>query len=258
VYPAKVAIIGQSRAKSNCRAGTTQTSDRRAMFQQGAEPEIRGEFWGVFVPVWLRLLRKACRGLRIIKELFRATGYTSRQTEEILSMKDPLHHDPVDMIGEAYERMLERALEDLRAVREKTGPAFHDLIDKARDTAVELGELSRDEADRLSAYLKRDLSDAAGYLVETGDELKDWLGFETRLIESKAFELFMRAADKTTVELLALKEKVQAGPDYHTGEVTGPGTLVCDKCGARLQFHKPGKIPPCASCHASSFHRARR
>ena len=58
-------------------------------------------------------------------------------------MKDPLHHDPVDMVGEAYERMLERALEDLRAVREKTGPALHKLIDKARDTAVELEELSR-------------------------------------------------------------------------------------------------------------------
>ena len=170
-------------------------------------------------------------------------------------MKDPLHHDPVDRVGEAYERMLERAMEDFRAVREKTGPALHKLIDKARDTAVELGELSGEEADRLSAYLKRDLTDAAGYMAETGDELRNWLGFETRLIENKALELFMRAADKTTVELLALKQQAQQASGYHTGEVTGPGMLVCDECGATLHFHKAGKIPPCAKCHASAFHR---
>ncbi len=173
-------------------------------------------------------------------------------------MKDPLHHDPVDMVGEAYERMLERALEDLRAMREKTGPALHKMIDKARDTAVELEELSREEADRVAAYLKRDLVDAADYLAETGDELKDWLGFETRLIEGKVLDLFMQAADKTTVELVALREQAKKLSGYHTGEVTGPGTLVCDQCGAKLHFRKPGKIPPCGSCHATAFHRVRR
>lgn len=172
-------------------------------------------------------------------------------------MKDPVHHDPVNIVGEAYELMLERAMEGFHKAGEKTGPALHKLIDKARDTAVELEELSREEAEKVSDYLKRDLTDAAEHLVETGDELKEWMGFETRLIESELFQLFMRAADKTTVELLELKEKARQASSYHTGEITGLGTLSCDQCGEKLHFHKPGRIPPCPKCHATVFHRSR-
>jgi len=174
-----------------------------------------------------------------------------------MPMKDPLHHDPVDIVGEAYERLLERAMEDFRKAREKTGPALHQLIDNATDKAVELEELSREEAEKLATYLKRDLLDAAEYLAETGEELSEWLGMETRLIESELFELFLGAADKTTVELLALKQKAKQATSYHTGEVTGPGQLACEQCGEKLHFQKPGRIPPCPKCHATVFHRAR-
>jgi hypothetical protein len=173
-------------------------------------------------------------------------------------MKDPLRHDPVDMVGEAYERMLQRAMADFRKAGEKTGPALHSLIDTARDKAVELEELSREEAERVAVYLKRDLSDAAEFLVDTGEELREWLGFETRLIEGELLGLFMRAADKTTVELLELKEKAREASSYQAGEVTGPGTLQCDACGAKQHFHKARRISPCPACHATVFHRAGR
>ena len=171
-------------------------------------------------------------------------------------MKDPLHHDPVQIVGDVYEKLLERTLEAFKEAEKKTAPILHKMVDKARDKTIELKELSKEEAEKLSDYMKRDLTDAAGYLSETGDELKDWLGFETRLIEDKLFNLFAQAADKTTVELVKLKEKAKKASSYHTGEVTGPGTLVCEKCQAKLHFHKPGKIPPCYSCHATLFHRS--
>ena len=107
----------------------------------------------------------------------------------------------------------------------------------------------------MSAYIKRDLSDAADHLSETGRELKDWLGFETTLLESSIFDLLLKAADKTTLELLKMKEDAQQASIYHTGEITGPGTLVCDQCGEKLHFRKAGKIPPCPKCHATTFHR---
>ena len=171
-------------------------------------------------------------------------------------MKDPLHHDPVQIIGDVYERILERAMEDYKKAGEKTGPVFHKMIDKARDKVTELEELSKEEADKLSDYMKRDLTDAAEYMSETGNELKGWLGFETRLIEDKLLDLFTQAADKTTIELVKLKDQASQASSYHTGEVTGPGTLACDQCQAKLHFHKPGKIPPCYSCHATFFHRS--
>ena len=170
-------------------------------------------------------------------------------------MKDPLHHDPIDALGEAYEKMYERAAENFHHAEEKTGPLLHKLIDGAKDKAIELKELSEEDAEKLADWLKRDLDDAAGYLSETGHELKDWLGFETTLLESAVLDLLLKAADKTTVELLAMKENAKRPYTYRTGEITGPGTLICDECGEKLQHHRAGKISSCPKCHATSFHR---
>ena len=169
-------------------------------------------------------------------------------------MKDPLHHDPIDALGQAYEKMYERAAENFHNAEDKTAPLIHRLIDEAKDKAIELKEISGEDAEKLSAYLKRDLSDAASYLLETGHELKDWLGFETTLVESGILDLLLKAADDTTLKLLKMKEDAQLSV-YHTGEITGPGTLICDQCSENLHFHKVAKIPPCPKCHATSFHR---
>ena len=173
-------------------------------------------------------------------------------------MKNSQHHDPIDALGEAYEKMFERAAEHFHNAEEKTGPLLHKLIDDAKEKAIDLKELSREDADKLADYLKRDLGDATDYLSETGHELKDWLGFETSLVESTLLDLMLKAADKTTLQLLKLKEDAKQASIYHTGEITGPGTLVCDQCGEKLHFHKAGKIPPCPKCHASNFHRNTR
>jgi hypothetical protein len=170
-------------------------------------------------------------------------------------MKDPLHHDPLDALGEAYEKMFERAAKNLHKAEEKSGDLLHKLIDEAKNKAVELEELSREDAEKLSAYLKRDLSDAANYLSETGRELEDWLGFEATLVESGIFDFLLKAADKTTLTLLKMKADAQQASAYRTGEITGAGTLVCDQCGENLHFRRAGKIPPCPKCHTTAFHR---
>jgi hypothetical protein len=145
-------------------------------------------------------------------------------------MKDPLRHDPLDALGEAYEKMFERAVENFHKAEEKSGALFHKMIDEAKEKAVELEEVSREDAE-------------------------NWLGFETTLLESSIFDLLLKAADKTTLELLKMKEDAQQASIYHTGEITGPGTLACDQCGEKLHFRKAGKIPPCPKCHATTFHR---
>jgi len=111
------------------------------------------------------------------------------------------------------------------------------------------------KAIKLVQWLKRDLQDAINYLSETGHEIKDWLGFETSLLENELFYMFLDVADKTTVELQQFKENA-GHPEYHTGEISGPGTLACDECGEKLHFYKAGKIPPCPKCHATVFHRS--
>lgn len=170
-------------------------------------------------------------------------------------MKDlPNPKDPAELMGQAYERMLESATEDAGKIEKKTGPELHRLIDKARQKISDLGELTTEEIDQVSEYLKRDLRDAASFIADTDEEFRTWLGFDLSLIGERMLELFSQAADQTTIELKQLQERAeQAG--YHTGEITGPGMLVCDKCTEELHFYKPGHIPPCPKCHATVFHR---
>jgi len=165
------------------------------------------------------------------------------------------HNDPIDALGAAYEKMFERAVENMHTVEVKTGSLLHKAVDEAKDKAVELEELSKEDAAKVSGWLKRDLDDALSYLSETGHELKDWLGFEKTLLESATLDLLLKAADKTTVESLLMKEKVRQTFIYKAGEITSAGTLICDQCGEKLHFYKAGKIPSCPRCHGTTFHR---
>ena len=155
----------------------------------------------------------------------------------------------IDKLIQAYNRMMERVkagLDDTNLQRS---------IEHAAEKAVELGELTREEAHMVGGYLKRDLEDAGHYLATTGHDLGAWLRFDLELAEDRLLALFKAAADKSRLEMLAFEEILERASHYHTGEITGPGTLQCDGCGKRLQFHAIGHIPPCPRCHHSRFSR---
>ena len=170
-------------------------------------------------------------------------------------MSKPKQTDPFDVLADAYEKLYEHAAADIGKLKNKGGPMLHQIIEQAKDKAVKLDELTEDDAIKLTEWLKRDLQDAVSYLSETGHEIKDWLGYETKLLENELFYMFLDIADKTTVELQQFKENTRH-PEYHTGEITGPGTLTCDECGEKLHFYKAGKIPPCPKCRATVYHRS--
>ena len=159
--------------------------------------------------------------------------------------------DPVERLVSAYETMLER----VNKVSDRAKPVLSEAINHARETAVELGELSREEADKIAVYLERDMKDAADFLVETGQDFHDWFKFDVQLIEDRLYEMFASVADQTSLELRKLAERAKRASRLHTGEITGPGTLVCTTCGAELHFKKAGHIPPCPKCTATEFKR---
>ena len=61
--------------------------------------------------------------------------------------------------------------------------------------------------------------------------------------------------DIFATELNLTAEQAREASFYHTGEVTGPGTLVCVECGKELHFHKAGHIPPCPGCRGTRYQR---
>ena len=161
-------------------------------------------------------------------------------------------HDPIEAMGEAYELLYENAAKK----GHQSGGVVHDFANVIRDEIKGLGKVSDAEVDKLEMFVKRDLVDAAQYVEKTGKELKDWLGFDVALMKQEFWERFSKAADQTTTALYKLKEEAELA-GYHSGEIIGLGTLVCDECGEKLHFHKPGHIPPCPKCKHTSFHRPR-
>jgi hypothetical protein len=169
-----------------------------------------------------------------------------------------MNQSPMTKLTHAYHRMMERVklqLDEVRKAEQDIAPAIQHSIEHASETAVELGELTREEAQLISGYLKRDLEDAGHYLAETGADFKTWLRFDIELMEDRLLEWFGNTADRTRLELLAFNAPVKETISYQTGEITGPGSLQCDDCGKRLAFHSAGKIPQCPACGGSTFSR---
>ena len=157
-----------------------------------------------------------------------------------------------------YERMLERLRERMSEAGEQIEHGFQTAIDQVRERSIELGELSRDEADKVAQWLQRDIEDAADYVETTRGTYSDWLHMDLQLVERWAWDQFSSVADQTRLQWQAFNQALQAAARYHTGEITGPGTLVCRDCGERLVFKRVGHIPPCPQCHGSRFERAAR
>lgn len=160
-----------------------------------------------------------------------------------------------DRLTHAYDRMMERVRTTISGVEKHAIPPLQHSIEAAKEKAVELGELTREEAERIAEYLKRDLHDAAEYLTNTGRDLRDWLRFDLDLIEDRLRDMFSQAVDQTRVELAQLQNQAPPIREYHSGEITGIGTLQCVNCGKSVRFHTTSRIPPCPKCHGSVFVR---
>ena len=163
--------------------------------------------------------------------------------------------DPVDRLVDAYEAMLERVHEAADNAEQKSVPWMREALADERDKAVELEELTREEAEKVSRYVERDLHEAASFIADTGQEFRDWLSFDWQLMQNRMLDMFAGMADQTSAALKGFAEQARQASLYHTGEITAPGVLECTECGEELHFKKTGRIPPCPKCTATTFKR---
>jgi NADH pyrophosphatase NudC (nudix superfamily) len=171
-------------------------------------------------------------------------------------MAERNEQDPFDRLTAAYDRILQEVHEALESARENTLPELKEYLRDAREKMVELGELTREEAEKVAGYVERDMKDAATYLLETGEQLSAWWRFDMQQIEQRMVEMFTSVADKTKLELDKFTQRASKSSLYHTGEITGPGTLICTDCGKEMHFKKTGHIPPCSGCKGTVFQRS--
>lgn len=160
-----------------------------------------------------------------------------------------------ERLAEAYDKMLARVRARVDEMEKDARPMLHHAIENAKETATELEELSREEAEKIGNYLRRDLEHAADFLSRSGKDLGGWLRFDTELTERTLAEMMLQVADRTGVELAEFTVRAEVMAEWHTGEISGIGTLECKSCGEELHFHRTGHIPPCPKCHGTTFRR---
>lgn len=165
------------------------------------------------------------------------------------------HSPQVQRLIEAYRKMLHQTQEVLKELAEDAKPRIKTGMEMAGDRLAELGELSKEEAERVGEYLKKDIVDAARYIAEGERELADWARLDLLLLEDKLKDTFNDVVDQARLDLTHMQEHGNEIGEWHSGEVTGPGTLKCEECGQLLHFHEISHIPPCPKCHGAVFHR---
>lgn len=158
-----------------------------------------------------------------------------------------------EKLVQAYDTMLSRLKDLWRDTEEKALPTLKDGLETAKQKASDLGELTREEADKVGDYVRRDLRAAGEFLSENGTQLKDWLKFDLEYAEVRLAELFAGLADTTRIELEKIADRARKVGEWHTGEITSIGILRCKECGERLHFEKTGRIPPCPKCRGTAF-----
>ncbi|PKM11936.1 MAG: hypothetical protein CVV13_07125 [Gammaproteobacteria bacterium HGW-Gammaproteobacteria-3] len=130
-----------------------------------------------------------------------------------------------------------------------------DALAKAKEKTSEVGGLTQEELNKVSDFVLRDVEHAAHAINKNdSDDLSEWLKFDIDLIENFALDAFMSVADKTSIELSRLKAVAEVNT-YHSGEITSPGTFVCDQCDKEIAFKSTSVIPTCPECGAETFVR---
>ena len=160
-----------------------------------------------------------------------------------------------ERLEQAYDRMMERIHAVIERAEKESMPILHEVIENAREKAVELGELTREESVRIGDYLRRDLEDLGKLIADTSKELSDWFQFDLEQVETHLIEKFITVADKTRVELTMLTQQALSITEYRAGEVCGPGTLICSECNHLLHFKTTVHIAACPKCDGVIFVR---
>jgi hypothetical protein len=139
---------------------------------------------------------------------------------------------------------------------EDTLHSFAEALEISKEKAGKDSDLTSDEMDKVSGFVKRDIEHAAHGLSakEDKDSLSEWFKFDIELIENFTLDAFLSLADKTRLELAKI-EKIAETHTYRSGDITVPGTFICDDCGKEIAFKTPSEIPECPQCHGRTFIR---
>lgn len=149
-----------------------------------------------------------------------------------------------------YEKMAKELRERLEHAGEVTGEALDKAMHETREWAGKMREHYQEDIERVSQYLRRDMEAA---VRRAADETRR--AFDAGRLQAGFMGLVSSLAHKAGEQFERWAKSIDRHITYNTGEVTGPGTLVCTACGQEMHMEETSHIPPCPRCHHSEFHR---
>lgn len=146
-----------------------------------------------------------------------------------------------------YEKLAARTA-DLLDEGKKT---FDEALKKAKEELGAAGDFSREHADRIGDYVRRDLMNSTR---KAGESVKKAVA--PQRLAAGVQSAFARIVSSAAETLTELAERSEKSLEYRTGEVTSPGTLTCKECSAEMHMTKTTRIPPCSKCHKTLFRKS--
>lgn len=173
----------------------------------------------------------------------------------VRSLMIHMSHQPSNRLIEAYNQMM-ASIRSAFENAEHSDMSLSKAIGMAKEEITHISDITQDEAEEISNFIKRDINDAAEYMMESSSEFSDWLMLDIEVIERRLIDLFLSVADKTRLELEQFGVQNRELSLYFAGEITGPGTLQCTECGHKVAFTTTSHIHRCAKCGHDTFKRA--
>lgn len=168
--------------------------------------------------------------------------------------------DQTSRLVELYDNLVER-LYETKLELEKSSQAL-DLekeIEHLVEAEQDIERLTREEADLLTTWLKRDLQDLRSYLVETGKGVRNWLAQESQLLSEQFVHWLKQVADPSLLDARTLQEDLASREDptlYHTGELAMAGTFNCSSCEKKIELTATHRLDACHRCDGRVFIRS--
>jgi len=148
-----------------------------------------------------------------------------------------------------YEKLLSRTRELLDSGRRNVDEA----LKKASEELASAGEYTREQAEKISEYVRRDLAQMEKNAKRAGEAIRK--AVNPRRVEAGMKNVLARFLRAVADAAARLAEKAERQVEYRTGEVTAAGTLACRACGAEMTLKAAGRIPPCPKCYKTRFFR---
>lgn len=155
----------------------------------------------------------------------------------------------MNRVAQFYRELVARLSERLR-----NGERDLDaLLNSVSQKVVQSGKLTSGEMDQITGAIRRDYEALMRGDEENRQPFSDSVFM--RVIKENVWKELTDITDKTQLEWREMFEDLNHHGVWLSGEVAGPGNMVCEKCHHYQALYTPDVLARCVKCGHDQFQR---